>query len=173
MTSRPASSVEPVSYCQRWNNKLSKPIDPLTAAEAMKRDQAKEWYTVVLGDPAAPRCYVEVAWENDHVGVWFLDDELRQFAHHSFTKVDDERLFLDAVTLWHFPDGAGRRLTDAAVIEKLLFERDGVVRRRLTDVKTRDVTTEHWSDVPLDINWERVPAFGDYQSLTRLDREAH
>ncbi len=77
--------METITYCERWNNKLMRPIEPLTAGEAQRRDQAKELYTVVVGDPAAPRCYVEIAWENNHVGVWFLDEVLRRSAHLSFT----------------------------------------------------------------------------------------
>ena len=162
---------EPIFFCERWNNKKSAPIGPLTPAQAQRRDVAKQWYTVVLGDLAAPRCFVEVAWENDHVGVWFLDDELRRYVHYSFARIDDQLMFMDAVVLWYYPDGAGRRFEDAEFIEDVEYTREGTVTRECTDVRTREVTTEHWSDVPLDINWERVPEFGDYRSLTRLDRE--
>lgn len=163
--------VETITYCERWNNKLMRPIEPLTAEEAQRRDQAKELYTVVVGDPAAPRCYVEIAWENNHVGVWFLDEVLRRSAHLSFTRLDDTMMFLDAMVLWHYPRRAGRSLEDASSIEKVVYKTDGYVRRKKIDVRKRKETIEEFTDVPLDINWEPVPVFGDYRSVTRVDRE--
>ena len=109
MTSPADVGVESISYCQRWNNKLIKPIQPLSPAEALRKDRAQEWYTVVVGDLTAPRCYVEVAWANDHLGVWFLDDELRQSVHISFTRLDDTTMFLDAMGFWYYPGGGDDR----------------------------------------------------------------
>ncbi len=171
MTSHTDLAAEKITYCRRWNNKLIKPIEPLTPAEALRKDRGKEWYTVVVGDVAAPRCYVEVAWENDHLGVWFLDDKLRQSAHCSFTRLDDTTLFLDAVGCWYYPRIGGRSLADASRIEKVVYKTDGFVRRRTTDVRKKKVKIEEFTDVPLDINWEPVPVFGDYRSVTRVDRE--
>lgn len=171
MTSAADVPAETVTYCQRWNNKLHKPIEPLNPAAALRKDRAKEWYTAVLGDPAAPRCYVELAWENNHVGVWFLDDELRRNVHYSFTRLDETIMFMDAVGLWYYADGAGRSLGDASRIEMVDYSADGHVRRTSIDVPRKLETVEEFSDVPLDINWEPVPAFGDYRSVTRLDRE--
>ena len=71
------SGSEPVTYCRRWNTITATPLEPLTPASAQRRDRARQSYTAVVGDLAAPRCYVEVAWENEHVGVWVLDDHLR------------------------------------------------------------------------------------------------
>lgn len=171
MTSPAELPAETITYCERWNNTLIRPIEPLTAAEAQRRDQDKELYTVVVGDPAAPRCYVEIAWENDHLGVWFLDEKLRRSAHLSFTRLDDTMMFLDAIVLWHYSGRAGRSFEDASRIEKVVYKTDGYVRRKTIDVRKRKETIEEFSDVPLDINWEPVPVFGDYRSVTRVDRE--
>ena len=166
-----AGDDEPIAFCRRWNTITATPIDPLTPAQAERMDQAKQWYTVVVGDPAAPRCYVEVAWENDHMGVWFLDEGLRQSVHYSFTRLDEKVMFLDAVVLWYYPNDAGRSFGDASRIEAVEYTTDGLVRRTTTDVRRQKDKIEEFSDVPLDINWEPVPAFGDYRSVTRLDRE--
>lgn len=162
--------TEPVTYCRRWNTITATPIEPLTPARAQRRDRAKQWYAAVVGDVAAPRCFVEVAWENEHVGVWFLDDHLRQSAHYSFTRVDEKTLFLDTITVWHYPRGASRDFDDATTIESIEYTPEGLATRETTDVKTDTLTTEQYSDVPLDLHWEPVPTFGDYRSLTRLDR---
>ncbi len=166
-----ADLPETITYCERWSNTRCKPFEPLTPAEAQRRDQAKEFYTVVLGDPAAPRCYVEVAWENNYLGVWFLDEELRRSAHLSFTRLDDTRMFLDAVVLWHYSSRAGRSFSDASTIEKTSYKTNGFVRRTTTDVRKKRDKVEEFKDVPLDINWEPVPVFGNYTSVTRVDRE--
>ena len=163
--------VEPIAFCRRWNTITATPIDPLTAAEAEEMDRSKQWYTVVVGDPSAPRCYVEVAWENDHAGVWFLDEGLRQSVHYSFTRLDETMMFLDSVVLWSYPRAAGRSFDEASTIEAVEYTTEGLVRRTTTNVRKKKDKIEEFSDVPLDINWEPVPAFGDYRSLTRLDRE--
>lgn len=62
-------------------------------------------------------------------------------------------------------------MADASRIEKVLYKGDGFVRRRTTDVRKKKVKIEEFTDVPLDINWEPVPVFGDYGSVTRVDRE--
>lgn len=160
-----------ITYCRRWNEILGKPIQPLTEAQARQRDRAKQWYTVVLGDIANPDCYLEVAWENDHVGVWFLDDHGRQVLHYSFRRVDENRMFLRSITRWEYPEGAPRGLDEATFIEEFTYEQDGTVRREVDDARANEISAEHYSDVPLDINWEPVPKFGDYRSVTRLDRE--
>ena len=162
---------EPIAFCRRWNTITATPTDPLTPAQAERMDRAKHWYTVVVGEPAAPRCYVEVAWENEHMGVWFLDEGLRQSVHYSFTRLDQTMMFLDAVVLWYYPRRAGRSFDDASRIEAVEYTTDGIVRRTTTNVRTRKDKVEEVSDVPLDGNWEPVPAFGDYRSVTRLDRE--
>ncbi len=162
---------EPIAFCRRWNTITATPIDPLTPAQAERMDRAKRWYTVVVGEPAAPRCYVEVAWENEHVGVWFLDEGLRQSVHYSFTRLDETMMFLDAVILWCYPRRAGRSFDDASRIEAVEYTTDGLVRRTTTNVRRGKDEVEDVSDVPLGSNWEPVPAFGDYRSVTRLDRE--
>ena len=161
MTSPDDLPVEVLTYCQRWNTTKVKPIEPLTPADALRKDQANEWYTVVVGDLTAPRCYVEVAWEKDHLGVWFLDDELRQSVHYSFTRIDDTMMFLDSVVLWHYPRRAGRSFSDASRIEAIEYTTNGFVRRTTTNVRRRRDKIEEFTDVPLDINWEPVPVFGD------------
>lgn len=171
MSDQADAPVEAITYCQRWNNTKIKPIEPFTPEEALRKDRAKEWYTVVLGDLAAPRCYVEVAWENNHLGVWFLDDELRQSVHYAFTRVDDTMMFLSSVSFWYYSRRVGRSLEDASRIQNVLYTTDGHVRRTTTEVRKRRDKIEEFSDVPLDINWEPVPVFGDYGSVTRVDRE--
>jgi hypothetical protein len=162
----------PTTYCERWNVKLCRPIGRLSAAQARKRDlEDGGWYTIVLGDLVRPECYLEVAWANAHLGVWFLDEDCRVWLHYAFTRVDERRLFLDSVVRWEYPAGAGRRLSDAELIETVTYQQDGAAHQEIVDARRNELTLQDYSGVPLDINWEPVPVFGNYRSVARLDRE--
>jgi hypothetical protein len=162
----------PVTYCERWSPKLRRPSGRLTAAQARARETAGgPWYTVVLGEPSRPDCYLEVAWANAHLGVWFLDEAARPWLHYSFSRVSERRLFLDAVVRWEYPAGAGSRLGEAERIETISYRQDGTVHRELADLAAGEVTLTDHTGVPLDRNWEPVPGFGDYRSVARLDRD--
>ncbi|MDQ3641612.1 MAG: hypothetical protein M3450_09160 [Actinomycetota bacterium] len=78
---------------------------------------------------------------------------------------------MDAMVRWHYSRRAGRSLDDASSIEKVVYKTDGYVRRKKIDVRKRRETMEEFTDVPLDINWEPVPVFGDYRSVSRVHRE--
>jgi hypothetical protein len=161
----------PVTYCERWSVKLGRPARRLSVEEARARDAAgRPWYTVVLGEVTRPECFVEVAWENTHLGVWFLDEECRPWLHHSFTRVDERRLFLDAVVRWEYPPGAGRRPSAAQRVETLTYRQNGAVHQEIEDAGTGELTVCDYTGVPVDVHWEPVPAFGDYRSVARLDR---
>ena len=162
----------PVTYCESWSVKLRRPVGRLTAEQARARDEVGEpWYTVVLGEASRPESYVEVAWVNAHLGVWFLDEDSRPWLHYSFTRVDERRLFLDSVVRWDYPGHAGRRLAEADRVETLTYRPDGRVHQEIADSRVDELILCDYTDVPLELNWEPVPVFGDYGSLTRLDRE--
>jgi hypothetical protein len=161
----------PVTYCERWNTKLCRPVGHLSRAQARERDLTDgRWYTIVLGELARPDCYLEVAWENAHLGVWFLDEDCRPWLHYSFTRVDEKRLFLDSVVRWEYPPSAGRRLAEARLVETITYRQDGTVHQEIEDPGRGEVILQDFTGVPLDINWEPVPRFGDYRSVARLDR---
>ena len=68
---------EPIAFCRRWNTITATRIDPLTPAQAERMDRAKHWYTVVVGEPAAPRCYAPIPLSVlDHADQ--LDIEIHQ-----------------------------------------------------------------------------------------------
>jgi len=161
-----------VTYCGRWNVTLSEPIEPLTVEEARRRDRTREeWYTVVLGDVTDPNCYLEIAWANDHIGVWFLDDCKRKRVKYSFRKVDDGRMFLQVVTTWTYRKRAGRHLSDASKTEETTYQPLGLATREVTNFRSGGIVREDYLDVPVDNLWEPVPAFGQYRSISRLDRD--
>lgn len=44
-----------------------------------------------------PEAVIEIAWANNHVGVWFFDEYGRQTLRYSFRRSDDQ-LFLGDIT---------------------------------------------------------------------------
>ena len=143
----------------------------MTPKEAQRRDREKQPYTVIVGDAGHPDCYVEVAWDNDYLGVWFLDEDGRRWLQYAFARIDDTKLFLDEISMWKYPDGGARALDEAVLMEEWTYTPEGIARHRVTDYRKNVVTQDEYSDVPLDINWEPVPPFGEYEGVSRAERE--
>ncbi len=161
-----------VSYCERWNNRLAEPIEPISEEEARRRYEKGPWFTVVIGDPPIPHCFIEINWENDYMGVNFLDEAGSTRCVYAFTRVDDSRMFLDQATFWQYPkDGKYHPMFEAELIEAFFYRQDGTATHEVRDEITGEVTLADHAGVPLDINWEPVPEFGDWASVARRDRE--
>jgi hypothetical protein len=161
----------PAVYCERWHDGEHRPGDVISESEARSRDGRGEPYVVVLGDQERPDAIVEVNWSLDHLGTWFLDDKLRRNLKYSFIRVDPKTLFLQQIMLWEYPEGAVRDLDTATKVTTLAYNQDGIVHEAIDDsiAGTEEVISR--SDVPLDINWEKVPDFGDWSSVARWNRE--
>ena len=160
-----------VSYCRRWNFRRDRPIDPLTEDEARRQDAAGELYTVVLGDPAGPEKIIEVVWENKHLGVIFFDRLQRQSIRYSFTRVDDDTMFLRSITNWKYDDDTAKTINESSRIEHIEYHQDGIVEHEVRDEQAGEIRTKKIRDVKLDINWEPIPTFGDWEYIARYDRQ--
>ena len=114
-----------VSYCRRWNVIRDQPMDPLTVAQARKRDAAGKLYTIVLGDPAGPDKIIEIVRASGHVGVVFFDSLQRQSILYSFNRVDDDTMFLHSMTNWKYPNDAAKTINESYWIEHLSIARTG------------------------------------------------
>jgi hypothetical protein len=126
---------------------------------------------VVLGDQERPDALIEVNWSLDFLGTWFLDAKLRRNLKYSFARVDAKTLFLEQIMLWEYPEDAVRDLDTATKVTTLSYKQDGVVREAIDDSVAETVEAISRSDVPLDINWEQVPEFGDWSRVARYNRE--
>jgi hypothetical protein len=158
------------TYGIRWNFADDHPIDELTPGQAQQRANASELFTVAVGDPRRPDAVIEVNWKNDYVGVWFFDDRGRRATHYTFMRQDDTRMFMTEVAGWSYPDGAGRALNEANVINTFSYQTDGFVRRVIKDKVANEETVKRYADVDIAMNWEPVPSFGDWASVARYDR---
>ncbi len=159
-----------VSYCRRWNFKRNRPIDPYTVDEARQRDQAGELYSVVLGDPSAPDRIIEVVRPN-HIGVWFFDPHQRQSLNYIFRRADDTTMFLHNISRWAYPNEQAHGLNESSIIEAIEYEPGGIAHHEIRDKAADEIRRTSYRDVKLDINWEPIPAFGDWTSIARYDRD--
>jgi hypothetical protein len=170
--------VEPVStkptavFCERWLGGQHRPGGVISESAARRRDSRGRPYMIVLGNPERPDALIEVNWSLDYLATWFLDDKLRRYLKYSFTRVDAKTLFLEQIILWEYPEDAVRDLNTASKITTLTYRQDGIAYEAIDDsiAETGEVISR--SDVPLDINWEQIPKFGDWSSVARWDRES-
>lgn len=157
------------TYSKIFSSLAGRPTFLLSEAQARRRHVSGEPYTVTLGDPEAPDAVIDVVWKNDHLGVWFFDDKLRRTVHFSF-EVHGDKLFLHTVTNWKYPDGA-MLLNQSSVIEEVSYATDGFITHEVTDKSAGERTIRELSDVDVAMNWDDVPAFGEWESVSRFDRE--
>jgi hypothetical protein len=159
-----------VSYCRRWNFNRNRPIDPYTEDEARARHEAGEEYCAVLGDPEAPDRVVEVVHPKA-VKVWFFDPQQRQSLNYVFRSTGGDGMFLREMGRWQYPDDAARQLNEASRIENLRYDEDGTVHHNVRDKAAGENTSTSYRDVDVSNHTEAVPAFGEYVSIARWDRD--
>ena len=164
-------SLGKLSYSKRWNGNQHAPIDPISEDAARKLDSRGKPYVVTVHGDNAPEKLISINWSLDHCAVWFLDEHHRRYLEYGFRKVKPETLFLSAVCVWEYPPGATRDYSSATRITKVTYQQDQIAHERVTDTEAGTVDTISRSDVPLDINWEPVPVFGDWTRLSRYNRE--
>jgi hypothetical protein len=159
-------------FGERWRAGEHRPGGVMSESAARRRDARGRPYLVVVGDQERPDSLVEVNWSLDFLRTWFLDDKLRRNLSYSFARVDAKTLFLEQITLWEYPEGAVRDLDTAARVTTLTYNEDGVVHEAIDDVVTETEEVISRSDVPLDINWEQVPEFGNWSKVGAKGRES-
>src|SRR4051812_35893673 len=84
----------PLYFCSLWSQHWKEPAELWTEEQARAADAAGERYAVMIDSPTRPSCIVEVVKETDFVGVYFLDESLRERLIYLFHRESDGRLFL-------------------------------------------------------------------------------
>jgi hypothetical protein len=159
-------------FCERWQSREHRPSGVISESAARRRDGRGQPYLVVLGDRARPDALIEVNWSLDFLGTWFLDEKLRRNLKYSFARVNPETLFLEQIMLWEYREDAVRDLSTATKVTTLSYNQDGIVHEAIDDLVAGTEEVISRSDVPLDINWEQVPEFGDWSKVARWNRES-
>lgn len=154
----------PIIYCERWNDVLEQPFEPMSEAEAHRRHDSGGLYSAVLGDPGAPVAMVEVRLETGHVAVAFFDSRGRNASSYTYRE-SEGRLFFNSFSARQWDRKGSMRAA-----EGMYFKQDGHVYVEKTDLRrNRKETYEQWADV--GDNWEDIPAFGDYAGVLRRERD--
>ena len=158
-----------ISYCRQWFRHNKCPTDMLTAAQAQTAHANGKLYTVLVGDPLRPNCFLEFSAFRS-VCVEFLDSALRTYFHYSYQEKRPNDLFISMSRRPEFPNDVDP--PDRATV--LFFKTDGrleIVRYKANanGVGSQIVGKEE-QIVDVSRNWEPYPEFGDYQGLATLDR---
>lgn len=156
------------SYCEGWFRARKVASKPLSEEQARQRHAKKgALYTALLGDPVRPHTFVEIV-SGDSIQVEFLDEQLRSHSAYQFVIQPDGRLFM-VMAVFRMFQGDGTRLQSA---HRLNFAPDGSVTSVETDyVNNPDEETVIEKTMDVSLNWELYPAFGDYASIARFDRD--
>jgi hypothetical protein len=65
------------------------------------------------------------------------------------------------------PDDSARGLNTSILVDEFRCETDGRAKRIFKDDIAQGTVTEERTEVDASTNWEPVPTFGDWQSVTR------
>jgi hypothetical protein len=151
-------------YFERWFRAKNQPILPLSQQEAEAKHRAGEPYVAVL-HTNGEKFAVDIA--GDWVTVMFFDPSDRLYLKYDFKKVEPERLFLSLAS--HIQYGGESNRPETTVTFAFKVDGNIIIERR--NMITGDVEEKDSYGNP-DPNWEAYPAFGDYHSVCRLNREA-
>lgn len=150
-------------YAEKWLVLDRKPLNLLAREEAQRRHAAREPYAALLGDPEKPSHVVSLA------GAWvmtsFLDEDQREYLLYSFKEVNPGKLFLKQAIHREFDDSG--EVSSATIFA---FDEKGKIVMERQDMKTDEVETRKAKADPSP-NWDRYPEFGQYDHLTREERE--
>lgn len=156
-------------YAWQWNDTLSKPMDPLTEAEARERHENGELYTAwSVGRDGVISVAVEVRLETGYVGVWDFDPFGRRIWHRLLGRHGD-RLFLSDSSIFEYGESTKRLRRSQA--EKFFHRHvepggTGHERRRVKGdpmEERNDISLK--AGESLDAYWTPVPEFGAYGEL--------
>ena len=150
-------------YTDGWFRAKKRPGERLSDKEAKDLYERRGLHAAVIGPLDKPRAFIE--FNNDYVGVSFLDDLLREYLSYAFQEVEPGKLFLTRATHRYF-DGDSDRVRKGT---SYMFKPNGdvtVINEEFPDAGK----TQHETTADVSGNWERYPAFGEYDSLLREER---
>lgn len=152
-----------VSFGKSWFRARKRLTEKWDEERARKCHEKRQTYVAVLGEDPSPFCFVEI--NNDYIGVGFLDTLLREYLSYQFQEVEFGRLFLTMATRREF-EGDSDNLKSGATY---YFKQDGIVTIE-NEAFTTNTRSVRETQADVSGNWETYPAFGQYQSIVRLNR---
>ena len=121
---------------------------------------------MLIGSPQQPECFLEVHLKLGYVGVEFLDSQLRVETNYQFVKSDNGKLFLKTAISRSFD----KNTAEIMQAEKYYFSPSGSVRIELDD-RVKDIVESAEKDIDVTHNWEDIPEFGHYVSISQRERD--
>lgn len=150
-------------YCKRWFIAKQRPIDVMTSEDALKLHQSGEPYTVVIRDSEGqPQNLIDVA--NDTYLVSFFDALKKVYLAYQFNVIEG-KLFLTFATHHEYDVETGKEVEKSVYA----FKTDGSLHIEKRDYITSEVATAN-NDIDVSGNWEELPEFGSYESITKASR---
>jgi hypothetical protein len=156
--------MDNITYGDSWflaARRLSKSWEESQARTA--HEQRKQ-YAAVISD--GDRIVCVVTGHPNGFFVSFLDSLRREWLVFHFQNVAPERLFLSMLTKREY-DGETKRVKHG---ESYIFEPEGRIVIDSENFDTGQRTKEVMEGADVSANWEAYPEFGDYRSITRLER---
>lgn len=150
-------------YCKSWFRDQKRPTELWTEAQAKEAYEAKQPFTVLVDSVEHPHCFIEVAEKS--VAVGFLDQRQREKLAYVFQELTPGKLFLSRATFREFAGNSEK----AELSEVYMFKQDGkVITLRQQKEPGKVQRAENVADV--SVNYEGIPAFGEYDAVIRIDR---
>jgi hypothetical protein len=158
--------VVATNYCRWWNGVDKEAVDPYSEEQARERHEKHEEYTALIADGARPTSLV--AFNERRVRAMFLDKQLREIVSYSFRRSESGMLFLSTAM---FQEYKWEEFDNYAWGIQYLYKERGPAHVQKI-VQTSESVEVFEADPTLGVsaNWEPFPKFGDYESITRLER---
>lgn len=159
------------TYCSRWNHKLSKPIEPMPAAQAKRRaDRQRQAFTVIAWRDDDAYADMHVSTRTGVYQLQFHDHLGRVELYYRFERTTTGSLFLGNVVRYHYRDQDPHALRSEAALTTARFRQDGTCSWTDEDA-TGQASRTGYRDVDVTANYEPEPRFGDWTSILRRERD--
>jgi len=152
-----------ITFCERWFRRKKRIIGPIKVEDALKLEKEGNPYTVIIGNPQHPDCFIEI--NSGSYGVSFLDEFKRDYFRYTFKEESNGMLFLYE-TIFREYNGESDSILTGTIY---WFSPDGKVKIEKSKAPFKKAELiEKETDVSK--NWEKKPEFGKYDNLIKKER---
>lgn len=155
----------PIYYCKSWFRMKKVAIEPMDENLAHSKHLSGESYTALIGSDSSPSCFVELSLDRGMVGVGFFDKKCREHLTYQFQVANADDLFLTMAVHREF-EGDGDEVVGGTCY---IFTEKGDLVIRREKFHPHEFEEAKSSFEPAR-NYEKIPKFGCYSDVTRIDR---
>ena len=150
-----------IHYCDGWFRARKRYTELWDEKKARRAYEKRKLYTVLIGDPVRPECFIEDYGTG--ATVEFLDDHLREPFTCAYQMKEPGRLFLTMMVERRFEGETDLVASGTAYFIKP----DGTVLAEREDFPSDGTKFRKEGRVDPSIYWEDYPQFGQYEGLIR------